>query len=52
MDDDTMNPRARGKFFDRLPGISNLYFCGQQTGWPGAAGSALSSGVHMADLII
>lgn len=51
MDGDTVNPRARGKFFDRLPGIANLYFCGQQTGWPGAGGSALSSGMHMADII-
>jgi all-trans-retinol 13,14-reductase len=51
MDGDTVNPRVRGKFFDRLPGIANLYFCGQQACWPGAAGSALSSGMHAADLV-
>lgn len=51
MDGDTMNPRVRGKYFDRLPGISNLYFAGHQTCWPGAAGAALQSGMHMADVI-
>ena len=51
MDGDKVNPRVRGKFFDSIPGISNLFFCGQQTAWMGAAGSALSSGVHMADLV-
>lgn len=51
IDGDKINSHSRGKFFDRLPGISGLYFCGHQTCWPGAAGSALASGIHSAKVI-
>jgi phytoene dehydrogenase-like protein len=51
MDEDYINPRKFGKYLERCPGIENLYFAGQQAGYPGGVGIALGSGKHAGELV-
>jgi prolycopene isomerase len=51
MDADYINSRKFGAYFDRCPGIANLYFAGQQAGYPGGALSAFGSGKHAGKLV-
>jgi phytoene dehydrogenase-like protein len=51
MDADFINSRKMGKYFDRINGIANLYFSGQQTGYPGGVPNALGSGRHAGELV-
>jgi phytoene dehydrogenase-like protein len=51
MDADYLNPKTFGKYFERYPGIQNLYFAGQQTGYPGGVGNALGSGKRAGELV-
>jgi all-trans-retinol 13,14-reductase len=46
MDADYINSRKIGQYFDRCASIANLYFAGQQTGYPGGVLNALGSGKH------
>jgi phytoene dehydrogenase-like protein len=51
LDADYVNSRKFGTYFDRYPGIANLYFAGQQTGYPGGVLIALGSGKHAGKLV-
>jgi phytoene dehydrogenase-like protein len=51
MDEDYINSKKFGKYFDRYEGIKNLYFAGQQTGYPGGVVNALGSGKHAGKLV-
>lgn len=51
MDADALNSRKRNEYFDRCPGIANLYFAGQQTGYSGGVLNALGSGKHAGTLV-
>jgi phytoene dehydrogenase-like protein len=51
MDKDFINSRKFGKYFDRYEGIKNLFFAGQQTGYPGSIMNAFGSGKHAGKLI-
>jgi phytoene dehydrogenase-like protein len=51
MDEDYINPKRFGKFFERCETIENLYFAGQQTGHPGGVLNALGSGRHAGELV-
>jgi hypothetical protein len=44
-------PKRMGKYLERCPGIENLYFAGQQAGYPGGVGTALGSGKHAGELV-
>jgi phytoene dehydrogenase-like protein len=50
MDEDYLNSRKYGQYFDHIEGIENLYFAGQQAGYPGGVGNALGSGKHAGQL--
>ncbi len=50
-DEDYLNSRRYGRYSDRYEGIGNLYFAGQQTGYPGGVGNALGSGKHAGKLV-
>jgi phytoene dehydrogenase-like protein len=50
MDADYVNSKKIGQYFDRYAGIANLYFAGQQTGFPGGVLIALQSGQHAGKL--
>jgi phytoene dehydrogenase-like protein len=50
MDEDYINSRKFRKYFDHYEGIENLYFAGQQTGYPGGVLNALGSGKHAGKL--
>jgi len=51
MDADFVNSKKIGQFYDRYPGIANLYFAGQQAGYPGGVLIALQSGQHAGKLV-
>jgi hypothetical protein len=51
MDEDYIHPKRMGKYPERCPGIENLYFAGQQAGYPGGVGITLSSGKHVGELV-
>jgi phytoene dehydrogenase-like protein len=51
MDEDYINSRKFRKYFDHYKGIRNLYFTGQQTGYPGGVLNALGSGKHAGKLV-
>jgi all-trans-retinol 13,14-reductase len=51
MDADYIHPKSMGKYLERCPGIENLYFAGQQAGYPGGVGTALGSGKHVGELV-
>jgi len=51
MDADALNSKKFGRYFDSYPGIANLYFAGQQTGYPGGVLNALGSGKHAGKLV-
>jgi phytoene dehydrogenase-like protein len=51
MDEDHIHPKRFGKYLERCPGIENLYFAGQQAGYPGGVGVALGSGKHAGELV-
>jgi phytoene dehydrogenase-like protein len=51
MDADYINSKKMGQYFDRYAGIANLYFAGQQTGYPGGVLIALQSGQHAGRLV-
>jgi all-trans-retinol 13,14-reductase len=51
MDEDYIHPKGFGKYLERCPGIENLYFAGQQAGYPGGVGIALGSGKHAGELV-
>jgi phytoene dehydrogenase-like protein len=51
MDEDYIHPKKFGKYLERCPGIENLYFAGQQAGYPGGVGTALGSGKHAGELV-
>jgi phytoene dehydrogenase-like protein len=50
MDADYLNPKKFGSYFEGCKGIENLYFAGQQTGYPGGVSVALGSGTHAGEL--
>jgi phytoene dehydrogenase-like protein len=50
MDEDYINSRKFRNYFGRYEGIENLYFAGQQTGYPGGVLNALGSGKHAGKL--
>jgi phytoene dehydrogenase-like protein len=51
MDEDYINPRKFGKYLERCEAIENLFFAGQQTGYPGGVGNALGSGKRVGKLV-
>jgi phytoene dehydrogenase-like protein len=51
MDEDYIHPKRMGKYLERCPGIGNLYFAGQQAGYPGGVGTALGSGKRAWELV-
>jgi hypothetical protein len=51
MDKDFINSRKFGKYFDLYKGIKNLFFAGQQTGYPGSIMNAFGSGKHAGKLV-
>ena len=51
LDADYVNSRKLGKYFDRIAGITHLYFAGQQTGYPGGVINAFGSGKHAGKLV-
>ncbi len=51
MDADSINSKKFGTYFDRYPRIVNLYFAGQQTGYPGGVLVSLGSGQHAGKLV-
>lgn len=51
MDADSLNSRKQNDYFDHCPGIANLYFAGQQTGFSGGVLNALRSGKHAGELV-
>ena len=51
MDEDYIHPKRMGKYLERCPGIENLYFAGQQAGYPGGVGITLGSGKHVGELV-
>jgi all-trans-retinol 13,14-reductase len=51
MDEDYIHPKGMGKYLERCPGIENLYFAGQQAGYPGGVGTAFGSGKHAGELV-
>jgi all-trans-retinol 13,14-reductase len=51
MDEDYIHPKRMGKYLERCPGVENLYFAGQQAGYPGGVGTALGSGKHAGELV-
>lgn len=51
MDKDFINSKKFGKYFDHYEGIKNLFFAGQQTGYPGSVINALGSGKHAGKLV-
>jgi phytoene dehydrogenase-like protein len=46
LDKDFINSKKLGKYFDHYEGIKNLFFAGQQTGYPGGVVNAFGSGKH------
>lgn len=51
VDKDFVNSRRFGKYFDHYEGLENLFFAGQQTGYPGSVVNALGSGKHAGKLV-
>lgn len=51
MDKDFINSKKFGKYFDHYEGIDNLFFAGQQTGYPGSVMNAMGSGKHTGKLV-
>jgi all-trans-retinol 13,14-reductase len=51
MDEDHIHPEGFGKYLERCPDIENLYFAGQQAGYPGGVGTALGSGKRAGELV-
>lgn len=51
MDADYINSRRMGQYFDRYAGIANLYFAGQQAGYPGGVLIAMQSGQRAGKLV-
>jgi len=51
VDNDFINSRKFGKYFDHYEGIENLFFAGQQTGYPGSVVNALGSGKHAGKVV-
>lgn len=49
--EDHIHPKGFGKYLERCPGIGNLYFAGQQAGYPGGVGNALGLGKHAGELV-
>jgi phytoene dehydrogenase-like protein len=51
MDADYINSKKFGAYFDRCPGVTHLFFAGQQTGYPGGLINAFKSGEHAGKLV-
>jgi phytoene dehydrogenase-like protein len=51
LDADYINSKKFGRYFDRCEGIGNLFFAGQQTGYPGSVINAMGSGKHAGKLV-